>query len=442
MADFSKSPSARKSDSEPDSAVRKSPRKSKTKLPKKPYPEFPLGPGPSGHWQKRIKKRLCYFGAWGRRVNGKLEILPNGGEWEKALALYKARAEDLYAGRVPQTRESNNAASNNDELTLKELCNAFLTAKLKRVGLKVRGITQRTFSELRHATDTLIAHFGGEKRIADIRPEDWSNFSVDLSKKWGPVRVGTVIVRIKSVFNWGTKNGRIEKRVIFGDDFDKPSADELQKEKNRRPKKLFSAAEIYSLLNGASPQLRAMILLGINAALGNNDLAGLPISSLDLDDGWVKYPRPKTGAPRRCKLWPETVAALREVIANRSEPKDEADSDIVFLTSFGVRWVRMKLKEEIDGIPFYTAIDGIVPEFTKLLKRLDIKRDGVGFYSLRHTFRTRVDSCLDHTAIRFVMGHKEKKIDGTYIEDVEDERLQAVSAHVHNWLFGLNGGEK
>ena len=33
--------------------------------PEKPYPDFPLFAHGSGHWAKRIKGRLCYFGRWG-----------------------------------------------------------------------------------------------------------------------------------------------------------------------------------------------------------------------------------------------------------------------------------------------------------------------------------------------------------------------------------------
>jgi hypothetical protein len=42
-------------------------------------------------------------------------------------------------------------------------------------------------------------------------------------------------------------------------------------------------------------QLRAMILLGINCGLGNSDCAGLSHSHLDLERGWLDYPRVKTG---------------------------------------------------------------------------------------------------------------------------------------------------
>lgn len=79
-------------------------RRSKKALekPKKPYPEFPLGPANNGRWQKKIRGRVHYFGAWAKVVDGKLTPLPYEASWQAALALYKAQADDLHAGRTPR----------------------------------------------------------------------------------------------------------------------------------------------------------------------------------------------------------------------------------------------------------------------------------------------------------------------------------------------------
>ncbi len=69
------------------------------------------------------------------------------------------------------------------------------------------------------------------------------------------------------------------------------------------------------MLEAARPELKAMILLGINCGLGNHGCGALPIAALDLDGGWLDFPRPKTGEPRRCPLWSETIQALRESLS-------------------------------------------------------------------------------------------------------------------------------
>lgn len=76
---------------------------------------------------------------------------------------------------------------------------------------------------------------------------------------------------------------------------------------------MYEPSQVRTLLSLANPQVRAMILLGVNCAMGNTDLARLPISVIDLKNAMIDYPRPKTGELRKAPLWPETVAAINKV---------------------------------------------------------------------------------------------------------------------------------
>jgi integrase len=80
----------------------------------------------------------------------------------------------------------------------------------------------------------------------------------------------------------------------------------------------------------------------------------------------------------------------------------------------------------------------------RLLHNLGINgRRGLGFYTLRHTFRTIADSQRDFPAIRIIMGHADGSIDDAYRERVEDDRLRAVTDHVRAWLFApAQGGAR
>jgi integrase len=109
----------------------------------------------------------------------------------------------------------------------------------------------------------------------------------------------------------------------------------IRKHRRTKPPKFFDADEVRQLLDAAPVHLKAMILLGVNAGLGNTDVADIQFSHLDLESGWLNYPRPKTGIALRCPLWPQTIEAIKASVMKRRPPKDEADGDCVFLTRQG-----------------------------------------------------------------------------------------------------------
>jgi integrase len=389
--------------------------------PKKPYPDFPLTPHASGAWQKKIRGKIHYFGKWARRINGKLERVEGDG-WKEALEEYKAVADDLHAGRTPRVK--------GDGLTVNDLCNRFLTAKVRRQEAGELGL--RMLAEYKEITDLIVAAFGGTRLVEDLAADEFEKLRADMAARWGPVRLGNAITRVKSVFKYGLDNGLIEKAIRYGGEFNKPDKAVLRRHRAQNGEKMLEAEELRGLLGyppwrpAAGVQLQAMILLGINAGFGNHDVATLPLSAVNLETGWINFPRPKTGIPRRCLLWPETVAALREAIAGRPELRQEEAVRLVFVNSRGLPWVRTTGKSRTDTVS---------AQFTELLKALGLHRDGLGFYTLRHVFRTVADAARDPVAIDLIMGHTDPSMGGHYRERVEDGRLRAVAEHVRQWLF-------
>jgi integrase len=383
--------------------------------PKKPYPSFPLTPHASGAWQKKIRGKIFYFGRWANRVNGKL-VRIDGDGWQEALEQYKAQADDLHAGRMPRVES--------DGLTVADLCNRFLTAKLRKREAGELGL--RMFADYKEVTDLLVASLGKDRRVDDLVADDFESLRAQMAQRWGPTRLGNAITRAKSVFKYGVDNVLLERAPRWGSEFRMPARSVLRRHRAKHGARMLEGAELCQLIDAASVPLRAMILLGLNAGFGNHDCATLPVSALDLDRGWIDFPRPKTGIERRCPLWPETTGALCAVLAERPSPKDEADADLVFLQRSGCRWVR--------DTP-HSRTDNISVLFAKLLKECGLYRASVGFYVLRHVHRTVADGARDPVACDLIMGHTDSTMAGHYRERLDDHRLVAVAQHVHDWLY-------
>ncbi len=259
-----------------------------------------------------------------------------------------------------------------------------------------------------------------------------------VRRGWGAVTLGNCVQRVRVLFKFAYDNGSIDRPVRYGQNFKAPSRKTDRIDRARKGPKLFTVEEVQALIDGAlvpgegGPQLlrpgtvmRAMILLAINAGFGNADCGRLTRSNVNLAAGVIDYPRPKTGIARRCVLWPETAAAIRAALVVRPEPKDAADADLVFITKFGLSWAKD------------TADQPLSKEFSKLLKAFGFNaRAGLGFYTLRHTFRTVADEAKDQPAADYIMGHPDDSMAAVYRETISDARLNTVSDHVRAWVFG------
>jgi integrase len=283
------------------------------------------------------------------------------------------------------------------------------------------------WAQYKETCDLLVSHLGKHRLLTDLRPEDFADLRRQLAARWSSLTLGNFIQRVRIVFKFAADERLVDRPVHSGQGFNRPSKKTLRVQKARQGANLFTAEEIRRLMGAARPQVRAMILLGINAGLGNADCGRLQMDNLDLAAGWLDYPRPKTGLPRRCPLWPETVAAVREALSGRPRPKDPAHAGLVFVTRCGQSW-------HTD-----TSEAPIAYEFGKLLRKLGTngRRQRLGFYTLRHTFRTVADEAKDQPAADFIMGHETTHMSAVYRERIGDQRLRAVTEHVRKWLFGL-----
>lgn len=377
-------------------------RRRKPKAATKPRADFPLFPHQNGRWAKKVRGKFIYFGKWADDPKG-----------ERAAGLWADQKDDLLAGRTPRGKR--------DGLTVTFLCDSFLTAKEQQ--RDAGDITPRSFADYLATCRTIADAFGRNRLVDDLAADDFQSLRAHFAKRYGPHRLGGEVQRVRTVFKFGYDAGLIDKPVRFGPTFKKPAARIMRAHRQKNGQRMFEAADLRKIIDTAMQPLKAMILLGINCGFGNADCGTLPLSAIDLDNGWVDYPRPKTAVERRCPLWPETIKAIREAIDTRPKPKSADHAGLAFVTRYGQPWAK-----DVADSP-------VTKEFRKLLDALELHRPGLGFNALRHTFETVAGGCKDQVAVNSIMGHVDGSMDGVYRERIEDDRLQAVVDHVHKWLF-------
>ncbi|MBX9681861.1 MAG: site-specific integrase [Gemmataceae bacterium] len=394
------------------------PRKSLQSL--KPYPEFPLTAHRTRRWCKKVRGKIHYFGPIDKP--------------EEALRQWLEQRDDLMAGRTPRVRQPGGP-------TLRDLVGKFLDQKRRLV--ESRELTVWTLADYHRVCTSLVNRFGASKFLDDFSVDDFSDYRAALAKRLGKVALGNAVQRARSVFKYAYDSRMIAVPVFFGPGFKRPTKRTLRIEKSKRGPKLFDREELLKLLAKARPQMRAMILLGLNGGLGNSDLANLRISAVNLKSGWIDYPRPKTGIERQFPLWPETVAAIELVLAKRPKPRSAEAEDLVFLTHRGNPWVSVEFKK-IEGVSHGEMAKWsgnfdpkITKEFRKLLVGAHVElRKGRSFYTLRHMFETIGGDSRDQVATNFIMGHADESMAAVYRETIFRDRLKDVVDHVRAWLFG------
>ena len=381
----------------------KSTRRKRPGKPKKPRPDFPLFPHASGRWAKKVRGKHHYFGSVARDPQG-----------QAALEKWLAEKDDLLAGRTPRAQR--------DGLTVADLCNHFLTHK--RLLVDSSELALRTFQRYHANCALIVGTFGKTRFIDDLAADDFQHLRASMTKRWGPVAVANEVQMTRSLFRYGYEASLIDKPIRFGPGFKKPSAKTIRQARAANGPRMFTPEEIRKALDHATVNGRALFLLAINGGLGNTDLGELPIKAVDLDGGWLDWPRPKTAIPRRIPLWPETVEAINVVLVNRPEPKDPAHSGLLFIGRRGQGYTGKHRGYRVHQ------------EAKRILEKAGV--EGRTFYDLRRTFQTVGEGAHDLVAVQSIMGHAPASGDmsAIYRQRVDDDRLRAVTDHVRTWLFG------
>ena len=266
--------------------------------------------------------------------------------------------------------------------------------------------------------------------VSTLTATDFSKYRASLADRYEPHTLNRHVTQIRAMFTWAFRNYIIPELPRWGDGFEKPSAETLRKHTKKvralNGKKLFTADQIQKLLAMADPRMKALILLGVNCAVGNRDVAWLPISSLDLKLKVLDSPRLKTGEERRAILWPETVEAVKDWLKVRPTAADAEHDGLLFLTPSGTPMVQEDPLRGKNGV----RTDSVSETFGNLIDKAKLKQKGRCYYSLRHTFYTIASQTGDMHAVSLSAGHALGGMADTYCQSIGDDRLKKVSYYV------------
>lgn len=237
--------------------------------PRKPYPDFPLFSHPTGRWARKIRGKFHYFGKWDAP--------------DAALQKYLNEKDALHAGRTPRSKS--------DGLTLRDLCNRFLTAK--QLLVESGDIVELTFIGYFKNRERVIANFGRNLPVEELTAENFAEFRSKLAKHFSPSTLATEIRNTKVLFKWGFDSGLLKAPPRYGQSFRMPSGKVMRQARQANGPRMFEADALRSLLAASDVSMRAMILLAINCGYGQSDIANLPVGAVDLETRWAEFPRPK-----------------------------------------------------------------------------------------------------------------------------------------------------
>jgi len=353
----------------------------------RPSNKYPLTLHQTGQYCKKIRGKMHYFG------KDKQEALQR--YYEQASALHTATDAPL----PPAT-----------DLMLIDLCNLYIDHQSGRA--KAGEIQERQCHEQVPRLRAFASFIGPDRKVATIKTYEVAAYRQKrIDDGRSPVTINNELAVVKAMFHWAESNEVIDRG---------PRLDAVKKIPRPKVKRqLFTQDDIRKLLACADAQWRAMILLGLNCAFGGTDCAELRWENLDLDEGRICFPRPKTNVGRNTLLWPQTVKAIRDVPVR---------GERVFYTRYGQTWC-YRAKERYDVKPHTQA-------FKRLMKRAGIVAEkGAGFYTLRRMAATIAAETGDAFAVQGLLGHADLTVASDYVQQHKlTPQVDRAVHHAEEWL--------
>ncbi len=255
-----------------------------TKATRKPKPKgtFPLFQHRNGQWAKKVNGKLYYFGT----------------DKDAALERWKAEMDHIMAGRpVPRSDGTPQLA---------ELGNVFHADCMQRVASGT--LAKRSADEYERTIARMVDVFGRDSRPQHWTPMDFARlaeaFAQPVDRKTairggikGPsvtrrsaVTVAGDIRRAKAFLNWCADSELIPP-PRYGRNFQPLSQREQRIIRSKTGRRDLAADDLRKILEHCSVWYKPIVMLGINGAIGNLDIAEMRLEQYDGE--WLDLPAVK-----------------------------------------------------------------------------------------------------------------------------------------------------
>lgn len=364
---------------------------------------------------------------WYKSVDGQTRYLFKPMPLAEALAKLDDRLKTIR-GQTPQVVKLTPHT-----LTVDALAEMYLAWLLERVQTGTpKKLARRTYDDNVATLDEFVDCVGEQRPAHLLGPDDFSRYvKRHLAGKAASTRRRKIIY-IDAFLNWagpGRKRMNLIPLIDPGTDWVKPSDDEVTTTAVDSDK-AYTPAEVQAAFArvAGSPMLNAAGHLALSGAFLPIDLGTLPESIVDLDGGFVRFPRGKTGVGRMCYMVPETVAAVRAYLKVRPEKCEPPAEGLLFRSKNGLPYARNEVDDDAPG-DVGAHYNSIGNQWNKMT--------GLPLSGLRATVATLADDWHDQRAVDVVMGHRSGHSIRSkhYAKRFSPERIKAVCEHVWRLAF-------
>ena len=285
--------------------------------------------------------------------------------------------------------------------TVKGYVDTFLTDKkaAAAAGLLTPGRVCKLQAQLTHFQDWL----GQKTSVAEINGSTLVEYRAKLLKKveartWSLTTANEQLSTVKNFIRWLWQIEAIAALPRVPDGKSKV----LEIGKSRSPIVLFTNQEIGSLLKNASERTKLYVLLMLNCAMTQKDIADIQFSEVDWKAGRITRKRSKTRRHDHVPevsylLWPETLELLRR------EQSSGGKGLVLLNESKQPLW-----REELNEDGKYKKNDNVRNAFDRLRGKLKISKPLI---SLKKTSATLIRGRKDSSGLEdLFLGHAPQRL--------------------------------